>query len=117
MLKINEDLKGALIEYIRLLKEEEYFEAHEVLEEAWHPLRLNKDPLALVVKGFINGAISLEHIKRNKKNMESKAQKVMTSYLRYRDNCTPTMLYSRTFYEAKEYVDEQIIKHKRIFRI
>ena len=65
MLTMNEDLKGALEEFITLLNKEEYFEAHEVLEEAWHPLRLKNDPLKHLLKGLINGAISLEHIKRD----------------------------------------------------
>ncbi len=34
MLTMNEDLEGALKMYLQLLEEEEYFEAHEVLEEA-----------------------------------------------------------------------------------
>jgi hypothetical protein len=34
MLKKNEDLEGVLKEYLQFLDEEEYFEAHEVLEEA-----------------------------------------------------------------------------------
>ena len=73
MLVMNDDLEGALREYLKLLDEEEYFEAHEVLEEAWHPLRLSKNPLANAVKGLINGAVTFEHIKRNKKNVKDKA--------------------------------------------
>ena len=65
MLKMNDDLESALKEYLQLLEEEEYFEAHEVLEEAWHPLRLSKHPLSNLLKGLINGAITFEHIKRN----------------------------------------------------
>ena len=42
---MNYDLEGALKAYLLLLDKEEYFEAHEVLEEAWHPLRLKDHPL------------------------------------------------------------------------
>ena len=63
MLTMNHDLESALIAYMRLLDEKAYFDAHEVLEEAWHPLRLKKDPLANLVKGLINAAIAFEHIK------------------------------------------------------
>jgi predicted metal-dependent hydrolase len=45
MLTMNDDLEAALKAYLQLMDEEEYFEAHEVLEEAWHPLRLNHHPL------------------------------------------------------------------------
>lgn len=84
MLKMNEDLEDALKSYLRLLEEEEYFEAHEVLEEGWHPLRLRQDPLANLVKGLINGAIAFEHIKRNKKSAKAKAIKVLASFERHK---------------------------------
>jgi hypothetical protein len=42
MLKINNNLESALKEYIKLIDKEEYFDAHEALEEAWHPLRLKQ---------------------------------------------------------------------------
>ena len=88
MLKMNDDLEGALKEYLKLLDEEEYFEAHEVLEEAWHPLRLKKSSSCKLVKGLINGAITFEHVKRNRKNVKAKAQKVIASYERYKHLCT-----------------------------
>ncbi len=64
MLTMNDDLEGALEAYLERLEKEAYFDAHEVLEEAWHPLRLAKNPLANLLKGLINGAIAFEHIKR-----------------------------------------------------
>jgi len=36
VLKENEDLRAVLIRYLDLMDRQEYFEAHEVLEEAWH---------------------------------------------------------------------------------
>ena len=115
MLIMNENLEGALEMYIKLLKEEEYFEAHEVLEEAWHPLRLKEDPLANLVKGFINGAIAFEHIKRNKKNMSRKAQKVLASYERYKDQVEINTIHQKLFREAKEIVEDLKKKHKEVF--
>jgi hypothetical protein len=44
MLKMNDDMEGALIAYLILLDKEAYFEAHEVLEEVWHPLRKRDQP-------------------------------------------------------------------------
>ena len=81
---MNEDLEGALKTYLQLLEEEEYFEAHEVLEEAWHSLRLNNHPLKNLAKGLINGAITFEHIKRNRDNASNKAQMVIASYERHK---------------------------------
>ena len=65
---MNEDLEGALKEYLTLMNKEEYFEAHEALEEAWHPLRKADYPLKNLVKGLINGAVAFEHIKRDGQN-------------------------------------------------
>jgi len=117
MLVMNDDLEGALREYLELLEEEEYFEAHEVLEEAWHPLRLNKHSLANAVKGLINGAITFEHIKRNRKNVQSKAHRVIASYERYKDLYTDKMEYAALFIEAKNKIESLKIKHKEIFDV
>jgi len=109
MLKMNNDLEGALKEFISLLNSKKYFEAHEVLEEAWHPLRLKKDPLANLLKGLINGAIALEHLKRNRKNSKDKAKRVLKSFERYRHLATDDIRYSSLFYKACEGVDSLIL--------
>ena len=87
MLRENHDLKGALKEYIELLDKKEYFDAHEVLEEAWHPLRKKDHSLKNLAKGLINGAICFEHLKRNRKDALRKATTVLKSYERYKDLC------------------------------
>jgi len=112
---MNDDLEGALKAYLKLLDEEEYFEAHEVLEEAWHPLRLKKHPLANLVKGFINGAIAFEHVKRNRKNMSSKAKRVIASYERYVHSCMEEIEYAALFQEAREKIETLKVKHKEVF--
>lgn len=84
---MNEDLSGALRHYIVLMDAGCYFEAHEVLEEAWHPLRLKQDPLAALLKGLINGAVALEHLKRGKTGAEKRAQRVMAAYERHKGLC------------------------------
>ena len=100
MLTMNDDLEGALKAYMTFLDEEEYFEAHEALEEAWHPLRLKKDPLSNLVKGLINGAIAFEHIKRNRANAKDKAQKVIASYERHKHLCMAEIEHYCLFKEA-----------------
>jgi len=115
MLKMNEDLEGALKEYLCLLENQKYFEAHEVLEEAWHPLRLKKDPLANLLKGLINAAIAFEHIKRNKKNSVNKAKKVMISYERYKSLSVPNILHWVLFQKALHRIDTLKKEHKEIF--
>ena len=115
MLTMNEDLEGALKAYLKLLEVEEYFEAHEVMEEAWHPLRLKKHPLANLTKGFINAAIGLEHIKRNRKNVDIKAKRVMESYDRHIHLCEEDIAFYDLFLEAKNKVDGLKTKYKQVF--
>ena len=115
MLTMNDDLEGALKNYMKLLDEEEYFEAHEVLEEAWHPLRLKKDPLANLAKGLINGAITFEHIKRNRANVKNKAQRVIASYERHKHLCVETITYYSLFKEACEKIEALKQTHNEMF--
>lgn len=112
---MNEDLEEAIKEYLKLIEEEEYFEAHEVMEEAWHPLRLKKHPLANLAKGFINAAIGFEHIKRDRKNAKIKASRVMESYERHIHLCTDDIKYYELFLEAKDKIDALRLQHKKVF--
>jgi len=115
MLTMNDDLEGALKAYMKLLEEEEYFEAHEVLEEAWHPLRLKKHPLSNLVKGLINGAIAFEHIKRNRANVKDKAQKVIASYERHKHLCVEEIEYYSLFTEACKKIETLKQKYSEMF--
>ncbi len=84
MPKINEDLRGALKEFLDLLDEGAYFEAHEVLEEAWHALRLRNDPRKSLTRGLINGAIAFAHIKRNRPKVRKQVAVTMGAYERHK---------------------------------
>lgn len=74
--------------YKRLIEEGLYYEAHEALEELWFPIRKIKNNYCLVLKGFINAAVSLELYKRNK---ITQSKKIYLVYLKYvtdkRINC------------------------------
>ncbi|MBU1669434.1 DUF309 domain-containing protein [bacterium] len=100
MLKENLNLKEALHNYINLLHQEEYFNAHEVLEEAWHPLRKKNHPLKNLVKGLINGAICFEHLKRDRENSYKKASKVINSFERHKGLCVNGIEHFELFEEA-----------------
>lgn len=115
MLKMNEDLEEALHAYLALMTQGEYFEAHEVLEEAWHPLRLRKDPLANLVKGLINGAVSFEHIRRKRDNYESKALRVMASYERHKGLCMEGIAHYGLFMSACEKIEALKAVHTEVF--
>jgi len=117
MLKENHDLKGALKKYIALLAEEEYFEAHEILEEAWHPLRKADHPLKNLLKGLINGAVAFEHLKRNRKDAQSNARKVMASFERYKHLSTQEIEYALLFEKACRDIEELKKRHKEVFDV
>ncbi len=97
MLVENHDLKSALLLYINLLEKEKYFEAHEALEEAWHPLRKSNHPLKNLVKGLINGAICFEHIKRDRDESRRKAMQVLKSYERHKHICKEEIEFFNEF--------------------
>jgi len=117
MLKENHDLEGALREYLSLLEQEEYFKAHEVLEEAWHPLRKAKHPLRNLVKGLINGAITFEHIKRNRQNPADKARRVIASFERHKHLCTDQIKYAALFEEACQMIERLKSEHMEVFDV
>lgn len=117
MLKMNDDLEGALKAYLTLMDEEAYFEAHEVLEEAWHPLRLSEHPLANLAKGLINGAITFEHIKRNRKKAKEKAQRVIASYERHKHLCTEHIEHAALFKKACQKIESLKIRHAEVFDV
>ena len=68
-------------EFKALILKEEYYEAHEVLEEYWHTIRKTDHPYKNAYRGFINAAVAMELKKRGRNNYE----KVWSTYEKYRD--------------------------------
>jgi hypothetical protein len=106
LLTQNHDLEGALKTYLHLLNEENYFEAHEVLEEAWHPLRKKNHPLKNLTKGLINGAICFEHLKRNRQDALAKATKVLNSFERHKHLCVEGIDYYALFKKSCQKIED-----------
>jgi hypothetical protein len=100
-----------------MLEREEYFEAHEVLEVCWHPLRRHRDPLANLLKGLINAAVAFEHLKRDRKGADERARRVMTSFERYRPLCTEGIREAELFSEACWEVDRIKASHREVFDV
>ena len=105
LIRENHSLEEALILYIQLLNNEQFFDAHEVLEEAWHPLRRAKDPLRNLLKGLINASIAFEHIKRNREESKRKATTVFSSYIRYKPLCVKGIKHEKLFFQAIKKVE------------
>ena len=112
MLTENYDLEGALKEFIKLLDKQEYFDAHEVLEEAWHPLRKKDHPLKNLAKGLINGAICFEHIKRDRKDALRKATTVLKSFERHKHLCVKNIEEFELFNKSCEKIESLKELHK-----
>jgi len=92
-------------EYKELILKEQFYDAHEALEEFWFPRRKEKDSYTLIVKGFINAAVSFELKKRGR---DSNAQKVWQTYKKFskliEDNTELNELKSFIENYAKEYL-------------
>jgi len=82
-----------------LIEKEEYYEAHEVLEEYWQVIRKTNNPYKDVYKGFINAAVAMELKKRGRNNYK----KVRDAYEKYK------YLYikEKRFIEIMEFLDER----------
>ncbi|MHC3993382.1 DUF309 domain-containing protein [Thiomicrolovo sp. ZZH C-3] len=52
--------------FLACLDEERYYDAHEALEDIWFPLRMQKTPEVLLLKGLINASVSFELHKRGR---------------------------------------------------
>ena len=95
----------------QLIIDAKYYNAHEILEELWFPIRKTKTNYCLVLKGFINGAVSLELHKRGKLQQ---SKNVYKTYLKHTSHEKLTRLdKSSKFKELKLFMD---IKFKNTFK-
>lgn len=91
------DTTITLKKFVQLLENEDYFEAHEILEEEWHQLKRDGDTKVNLARGLINAAVAFEHIKRATPTAMIKATKTYGGYLRYKHLCDDK---SSQWYEA-----------------
>ena len=67
--------------FTNLINERFYYAAHEELEKLWFPIRKNRDNYSLLLKGFINAAVSFEIYRRNKFEQSEKIYLVYKKYV------------------------------------
>ncbi len=67
--------------FLLALDEERFYDAHEVLEELWFPLRFKECSEVKLLKGFINASVSFELMKKAK---VKQSKQVWKNYLKYR---------------------------------
>jgi len=99
-------LKDNFLEYMRLIQEERFYEAHEVLEELWFPRRKERCDEVLVIKGFINASVAFE-LKRLKR--DENALRVWKNYEKYRPlikKCDREI-----FYKIEKFLDGYYAKY------
>ena len=68
-------------EFILCINETRYYDAHEALEEIWFPRRFEDDNEVKLIKGFINGAVSFELIKKGRPESSKKVWKNYEKYI------------------------------------
>jgi predicted metal-dependent hydrolase len=75
-----------------LIKQEKYYEAHEVLEDLWQQIRKTDNPLKWAYKGLINAAVTFELIKRkrNSYNIPWKNYKKYENYYKLNEEIKQT---------------------------
>ena len=95
-------------EYKKLILEHKFFEAHEVLEEFWFPRRKQKDDLTLIIKGFINAAVSFELYRRGRVENSRKVWSVYLKFAKKIDKQSSNELKSLKIFIEK-FKDEYIV--------
>ncbi len=73
-------MKETLQAFIQNLKEEQFAEAHEVMEHQWKIYKKSDHPLTKLLKGYINGATAFELLRREKREG---AERLWTVYEKY----------------------------------
>jgi hypothetical protein len=93
-------VESSFYKFIKLIENENFYAAHEVLEEIWFPRRREKSSEILIIKGFINASVALE-LKRLKR--DEGALRVWQNYEKYR----PLIKKSNKeiFFEVESFLD------------
>lgn len=76
---MSEMIPQEFLDYIKYMNEEDYFEAHEVLEDLWHSDRID------FYKGLIQVAVATFHLRHGNiagsRALFQRAQELLTPYL------------------------------------
>jgi len=92
-------------EFKQLIEQQKFYEAHEALEEVWFPIRKKKSDCSLVLKGFINGAVSLE---LNKRARLQPSKNVYQTYMKYTNNSRIDKTQNKDkFQNLKKFMDKK----------
>lgn len=67
--------------FVLSIRESRYYDAHEDLEQVWHPRRFEDEHEVKLWKGFINAAVCFELIKRGRSEA---SYRTWQTYLKYK---------------------------------
>jgi len=94
--------------YKRLIRDKEYYKAHEALEKLWFERRFEDNDEVKILKGFINAAVSFELHKRKR---YTQSKRVWYNYLKYRKLLFFSLPQEQrsTYYALSRYVEEHYL--------
>ncbi len=81
MAQVSPTVESACEAFVRSLKEERYYDAHEDLEALWFPRRFEQDDEVKLWKGFINAAVCFELIKKGRSKPSETPWKTYQKYV------------------------------------
>lgn len=82
--------------FINSLNETRYYDAHEILEDLWYPVRFNKNAEVFLLKGLINASVAFELYKKGRAH---KAHIPWKAFLKY-SNYLQAVSYSNPHYRT-----------------
>jgi hypothetical protein len=88
-------------EFKRLIINHKFFEAHELFEEIWFPIRKSDNDIKHVYRGFINSAVSFELYKRGR---VPQSQKVWDNSQRMLKSIDQKFTHYHLFIELQEFL-------------
>jgi predicted metal-dependent hydrolase len=104
-------MKTKLDNFVKCLDEERFYDAHEVLEEAWFPRRFEDSNEVKLLKGFINASVCFELYKKGR---IEQSEKVWMNYLKYRQLLFRVdSAYLNDYNKISRYLEEINNKNKR----
>lgn len=97
-------MKNKIDNFKKYLEEKRFYDAHEVLEEAWFPRRFEQSNEVKFLKGLINASVSFELYKKGK---IKQSKKIWTNYLKYRQLLFKVeSVHLNEYYQLSRYVEE-----------
>jgi len=100
-------MKFAHKQFIECLEAGRFFEAHEVIEHIWFPIRKTDHPEKDIMRGIINASVSFELIKRGRPEA---ARRVWQTYQKYRPLIETCASANRDYYRKIARTIESVYK-------